>query len=173
VPSHNYSLLKCVHSKRRADDTSLIVVRDPPLIHPRKGELMTTTTSPAVMYARVFGVVLTLVGILGFFVTTNQDVVKPLLGFDVNLTHNLVHLATGVLGLIAGFSVLTFARPYAILLGVVYTVLGVWGLAVGNGFDPFGLLGNVNVADSFLHLAIGVVGIGAWVATRETGRELV
>jgi hypothetical protein len=134
---------------------------------------MTTTTSPVVMYARVFGIVLTLAGILGFFVTTNQDVVKPLLGFDVNLTHNLVHLATGVLGLIAGFSVLSFARPYAIILGVVYTVLGVWGLAVGDGFDPFGLLGNVNIADDFLHLAIGVVGIGAWVATRAPGRELV
>jgi hypothetical protein len=91
----------------------------------------------------------------------------------VNLTHNLVHLATGVLGLIAGFSMLMYARTYAIVLGVVYTVLGVWGLAVGDGFDPFGMFGSINVADHFLHLAIGVLGIGAWVATRDAGREVV
>ena len=37
----------------------------------------TTTTSPAVMYARVFGIVLTLVGILGLLVNPEQDVVEP------------------------------------------------------------------------------------------------
>ena len=73
----------------------------------------TTTSNAAVVYARVFGVVLTIVGILGLFLTTDQDTVESLLGFDVNLTHNLVHLATGVLGLIAGFSLLTWARAGA------------------------------------------------------------
>ena len=133
----------------------------------------TTTSSPAVMYARIFGVVLTLVGILGFFVNTDQETVKSLLGFDVNLTHNFVHLATGVLGLVAGFSVLAFARSYALILGVVYTALGIWGMSVGDGFDPFGLLGSVNMADNFLHLAIGVVGVGAWVASKEPSRTTI
>ncbi|MCW2923060.1 MAG: hypothetical protein JWM98_464 [Thermoleophilia bacterium] len=131
----------------------------------------TRTASPALMYARIFGVVLTLVGILGLIVNTSQDSVEPLLGFDVNLTHNFVHLATGVLGLIAGFAVLSFARPYALILGVVYTALGIWGLVHGDGFDPFGIMGSINMADNFLHLAIGVVGIGAWVASREVTRE--
>jgi hypothetical protein len=125
------------------------------------------------MYARVFGIVLTLVGILGLLVTTNQDTVEPLLGFDVNLTHNLVHLLTGVLGLIAGFSVLMYARTYAIVFGVVYTALGIWGLIAGDGFDPFGLFGSINMADHVLHLAIGLLGIGAWVATRERGAERI
>jgi len=133
----------------------------------------TLTMSPAVTYARVFGVVLTLVGILGFFITTEQDVVESLLGFDVNLTHNFVHLATGLLGVVAGFAMLAYARTYAIVLGVVYTALGIWGLVVGDGFDPFGLLGNVNMADNFLHLAIGVLGIGAYVASKEQGTEVI
>ncbi len=133
----------------------------------------TTNSSPAVMYARVFGVVLTLVGILGLVINTDQDTVKSLLGFDVNLTHNLVHLATGVLGLVAGFSMLVYARTYALVLGIVYAVLGIWGLSVGDGFDPFGLLGSVNMADHFLHLAIGALGIGAYVASRAPRHETI
>ena len=133
----------------------------------------TRTISPAVTYARVFGVVLTLVGILGLLVTTDQDNVEPLLGFDVNLTHNIVHLLTGVLGLVAGFSALRYARTYAIVLGVVYTLLGIWGIVVGEGFDPFGLFGEINMADNFLHLAIGVLGIGAYVASRTDEGDVV
>lgn len=133
----------------------------------------TLTASPAVTYARVFGVVLTLVGILGLVINTDQDAVKSLLGFDVNLTHNIVHLLTGVLGLVAGFSMLVYARAYALVLGIVYAALGIWGLAVGDGFDPFGLLGNVNMADNFLHLAIGALGIGAYVASREVTRDAI
>ena len=137
------------------------------------GEAAAVSSNAAVVYARVFGVVLTLVGILGLFVTTDQDTVESLLGFDVNLTHNLVHLASGVLGLIAGFSLLAWARGYALILGIVYTVLGVWGLIVGDNFDPLGILQSVNIADSVLHIAIGVLGLGAFAATRDVRREVV
>lgn len=132
---------------------------------------MDTTASPSVMYARIFGVVLTLVGILGLLVTTDQDTTSQLLGFEVNLTHNLVHLATGVLGLVAGFSLLVWARTYAIVLGVVYTALAIWGFIVGDGFDPFGLFGEIDMADNVLHLAIGVLGIAAYFAGERTVRE--
>jgi hypothetical protein len=127
----------------------------------------TSNASPAVMYARIFGIVLTLVGILGFLVTTNQDTTSELLGFDINLTHNFVHLASGVVGLIAGFMVLTLARGYALVFGLVYTALGIWGVVHGDGFDPFGIFGSIDMADNILHLAIGVVGLGAYVASRE------
>lgn len=130
-----------------------------------------SNASPAVMYARVFGVVLTLVGILGILINTDQDTVKSLLGFDVNLTHNLIHIATGVLGLVAGFSMLVYARAYALVLGVVYTALGVWGLTGEN--NPLDLFANINTADHFLHLAIGLVGLGAYVASRDGADEAV
>lgn len=131
------------------------------------------TTSPAVMYARVFGIVLTLVGILGLLINTDQETTKSLLGFDVNLTHNIVHLATGVLGLIAGFSVIVYARTYALVLGIVYAALGLWGLVAGGDLDPFGLFVNINMADHVLHLAIGVLGLAAWFASRDTTVERV
>lgn len=129
------------------------------------------TATPAVMYARIFGLVLTLVGALGLLVNTEQDAVESLLGFDVNLTHNLVHLATGVLGVVAGFAMLALARAYAIVLGIVYAVLGIWGLASGSTFDPFDLFVNINTADHILHVAIGAMGIGAWVASQPEGRQ--
>ena len=133
---------------------------------------MDTTASPAVMYSRIFGIVLTIVGVLGLFVTTNQDTASSLLGFDVNLTHNLVHLATGLIGVGVGFYALAYARMYAIVFGVVYTALGVWGLVEGSGFDPFGLFGSIDMADNILHLAIGVLGIGAYAASTDRTREL-
>jgi len=135
--------------------------------------MTTTNSSPAVMYARIFGIVLTLVGVLGLLTNTDQDSVKSLLGLDVNLTHNFVHLATGVLGVIAGFGILTWARGYAIVFGVVYTILGIWGLTAGNGFDPFNLFVNINMADHFLHLAIGIIGIGAFVTSQDSTRASV
>lgn len=133
---------------------------------------MDTTSNPSVMYARAFGIVLTLLGVLGFFVTTSQDSVESLLGFDVNLTHNIVHLVAGVLGIAAGFTTIMYARAYAVVLGAVFTIWGIWGLVVGDGFDPFGIFGNVNMADNFLHLIVGVLGLAAFAATREElGRE--
>ncbi|MCW2959828.1 MAG: hypothetical protein JWM25_2008 [Thermoleophilia bacterium] len=134
---------------------------------------MTTDRSPAVLYSQVFGVVLTLVGILGLFVTTSQDNVESLLGFDVNLTHNFVHIASGLLGLAAGFTALLSARVFALGFGLVYTALAVWGFAAGDGFDPFGILGNVNMADNVLHLAIGLLGLGAWAASRSNTRNAI
>lgn len=132
---------------------------------------VTSTSSPALMYARIVGVVLTLAGIAGLVLNMEQDSVKSLLGLDVNLTHNFVHLSTGVLGLVAGFAVLTLARPYALILGVVYLVLGVWGLTAGNSFDPFNLFVRINMADHFLHLALGVAGLAAWAMSRERSHE--
>ena len=47
-------------------------------------------------YAVVVGMVLTLVGISGF---TRHDAV----GLHFSTTHNLIHLLSGLLGLLAGF----------------------------------------------------------------------
>jgi hypothetical protein len=145
-----------------------------PLVHANYGAsylskrtlMRTANSSPALLYARVFGVVLTLAGIIGLMLTTSQNNADSLLGLDVNLTHNLVHLITGILGLAAGFSMIVYARSYALVLGVVYTALGVWGLFTSGTFDPFGLFVRINTADNFLHLAIGIVGLAAYAASR-------
>jgi Domain of unknown function (DUF4383) len=128
---------------------------------------METTYSPSVWYARIVGIVLTLVGILGLVLTASQDNVESLLGFDVNLTHNLVHLLTGIVGIAIGYSAIKATRTFALVFGLVYTVLGVWGLAVGGDFDPLGLFGRINMADHVLHIALGVVGLAAWAMSRD------
>lgn len=125
------------------------------------------------LYSRIMGVAFTAAGILGFLVNSSQSKAEPLLGLDVNLTHNVVHLATGVVGLIAGFAMLTLARPFALGLGIVYTGLAVWGLAAGDGFDPLNLFVNINMADNFFHLAVGLLGIAAWVMSRDRGHRTV
>ena len=75
---------------------------------------MTQTT------ARVFGVVFLLVGVLGLVTTPFSMAPDLLLGlFPVNVLHNLVHLAFGAWGLVAGGS-LGRATAYCRIGGVAY-----------------------------------------------------
>jgi hypothetical protein len=53
----------------------------------------------AKVYAQVFGVIYTLVAILGF---AGMAYVTDLL--NLNATYNVIHLAVGLLGLLAGFT---------------------------------------------------------------------
>ncbi len=122
------------------------------------------THSKTVLYAQVVGAVLTLVGILGLATATGTNGVEQLLGLDVNLLHNLVHLLTGLVGLVVGFKAMQHARMYALVFGVVYLVVaidGFVGLGIGNA-----LFGHVNQVDNFIHLALGVAGLGAYFADK-------
>ncbi len=126
--------------------------------------------SPAQLYALVFGAVLTVAGIIGFFYSSSfgspGDVDAVLGILDVNGWHNVVHIATGVLGLAAAGSY-AYARGYAALLGVVYVIVAVWGFLIGSGESILGFI-PVNTEDNVLHLAIGLVGLGAFLATPAT-----
>jgi hypothetical protein len=129
--------------------------------------------SPAKLYCGVVGAVLTIAGIIGFFynahfgsgsdVFGNDTTVKVFGILTVNGWHNVVHLATGVLGLLAvGY----FARQYATLLGVVYIGVAVWGFIIGSG-DSIASIVPINTADNILHLALGVLGVLAGLAPEE------
>lgn len=124
--------------------------------------------SPAQIYALVFGAVLTAAGIIGFFVSASFDVGssvprETLVLFDINGWHNIVHLASGVIGLaLAG----TYggARTYALGLGIVYVVITILGFIVGNDGTLLQLI-PINTEDNFLHILIAIAGIGAYAAT--------
>ncbi len=78
------------------------------------------TASPARLYATVAGVLLTIGGIAGFFYSASfgsPGEVDEMLGiFAVNGWDNVLHLATGLLGLVAtGYA----ARRYALALGAL------------------------------------------------------
>jgi hypothetical protein len=128
--------------------------------------------TPAQLYALVFGVTLVAAGILGFFYSadfgtgdgTDRDAVLGIL--DVNAWHNLVHIATGALGLAVAASY-GGSRGYALGLGAVYIVVAVAGFIAGDGDEIFNLI-PVNTEDNVLHLLIGVAGLGAGLATPAT-----
>jgi hypothetical protein len=125
--------------------------------------------SPAQVYALVIGLTLVAAGILGFFYSasfstgdgTERDAVLGIL--DVNGWHNLVHIATGALGLAVAASY-GGARGYAIGLGAVYILVAALGFIAGDGDEILNLI-PVNTEDNFLHLLIGIAGVGAGLAT--------
>ncbi|TSC60807.1 MAG: hypothetical protein Greene041662_39 [Candidatus Peregrinibacteria bacterium Greene0416_62] len=101
------------------------------------------------LVTKILGIVLVVVGIAGFFVD------GQLLMFEVDTTHNIVHIATGVLGLLAS-GTYSYSRLFLIIFGLVYAVVTVLGFAM-NG-DILGFF-HVNMEDSYLHAAIAAVSL--------------
>src|ERR687885_2514642 len=122
--------------------------------------------TPAQLYALLVGGTLVIAGIIGFFYSSdfgspgNTDDVFGVL--TVNGWHNVVHIVTGALGLLAlGYAA---ARTYALGLGVVYIVVAVWGFIIGNHESILGFI-PVNTEDNVLPAPLGVAGLGAYAAT--------
>lgn len=101
--------------------------------------------------AKVFGVVLLAVGVLGFVPAFTPD--SKVLGiFEVNAVHNLIHLLSGAVALAAGFSSAKASRMYFQVFGVVYALVTLLGVFYGDR----AILGIVahNMADVLLHVLI-------------------
>jgi hypothetical protein len=105
--------------------------------------------------AKILGIVLILVGILGF-----TTVLAPL-GAHLNPAHNAVHLLTGVIALYFGFAAsMSAARGFDLIFGAVYLLLGVVGYLVGDAANMHMLhigplmLGNM---DHIIHIALGIL----------------
>jgi Domain of unknown function (DUF4383) len=127
-------------------------------------------SSPARLYAGIVGAALVVGGIVGFFYSADfgspGDVDSVFGILDVNGWHNVVHILTGALGLLAFSAGAYVARQYALALGAVYIVVAIWGFIVGSGDTILSII-PVNTEDNFLHLVIGLTGIGAGLATAE------
>ena len=124
--------------------------------------------SPAQLYALVIGAVLVTAGIVGFFVNADFDTGSnvprdTLVLFDINAWHNIVHLATGAIGLALAGSY-AGARAYAIGLGAVYVVVTILGFIVGDGGTLLKLI-PINTEDNILHILIAISGLAAGFAT--------
>jgi hypothetical protein len=110
--------------------------------------------SPARLYASAAGALLVVLGIVGFFYDasfTALDDLEPALGaIDVNAWFNLLYVVTGAVGvLVAGVA----SRRYTLAVGVLYTLLGIFG-----------------PGSEWLHLVIGVLGLAAAAGTPRAGR---
>ena len=133
------------------------------------------TSNPARVYALVFGVVLLGAGIIGFLYSsafgTPGDVDAVLGILDVNGWHNLVHIASGAVGLLAYRAGAAASRSYALGFGAVYVAVAIWGFVIGDGESILGFI-PVNTEDNVLHLLIGVSGLAAGAASPATARTV-
>jgi hypothetical protein len=137
---------------------------------------MNSSLTPASLYAGLIGAVLVVAGIVGFFYSSSfgspgsVDEVVGLL--DVNAWHNLVHVFTGALGLLAFAAGARAARTYALAFGAVYIVVAIWGFVIGSGESILGFI-PINTEDNILHVVLGALGIGAGLASPEREPESV
>jgi hypothetical protein len=137
-------------------------------------ERMSTQRSLAQTLALLFGIAFLAAGILGFIpgMTTNvgdmkfagNDSPSELLGiFQVSILHNIVHLLFGIAG-IALAQTWEGARTYLLGSGLIYLVLFVYGLLVSATSDANFV--PINMADDWLHLALGIGLLGGWYVSR-------
>ncbi len=112
------------------------------------------------VFALVVGVTYLLVGVVGFAVTgftgVTSDGADKLLGFDLNVFHNVVHLAIG-----AGFIAVsrldaTITQGVVIGAGLVYVLAGLLGFL--NQLQILSIDSEL-AADNFLHLFSGLAAI--------------
>jgi Domain of unknown function (DUF4383) len=125
--------------------------------------------TPARLYATLVGAVLVVAGIVGFFYSSSfgsPGHVGDMLGvFAVNGWHNILRFLAGATGLlVAGYA----ARRYALWLGIAFVAVAIWGFVLGAGHSIVGLV-PVDTGDNLLHLALGLLGVGAAVATPADG----
>ncbi len=81
--------------------------------------------------------------------------------FQISVLHNLVHALFGIVGLIAAKTV-SGARGFLLGAGVTYLVLTVFGALIDLD-SPLNFV-PLNVADNWLHLALGLGMLAAGLA---------
>jgi hypothetical protein len=123
---------------------------------------------PARLFVLLAGMLLALLGVLGFFYDAEFGTGSSLASDDlagilqVNGWRNVIYLVTGLLALGIGPRA---PRATALALGVGFLGFGLWGLAetdrgIGSILDALPL----GDRDNALHLGIGILGMLAWLA---------
>ena len=127
--------------------------------------------TPAQWYCLLAGISLLLAGIFGFISDSSFDTGDGVqgdlfLGFEVNAIHNLIHVASGLVLLVASPKRAS-ARAVAIGFGLVYGLVAIIGLI--DGEDVLGLI-PINSADNLLHIALAALGIITGLISRDDDR---
>jgi hypothetical protein len=108
--------------------------------------------------AKIMGLVLLLVGVLGFTHILDS------LGAHLSPAHNLVYILSGVIALYFGFAgSLGGAKGFCIIFGLIYLLLGILGLAMGELHIGPLMLGKV---DHGIHLIVGAIFLAGGLFTR-------
>ena len=112
---------------------------------------------------KILGVVLLLVGVIGF-------AAPRLLGAHLDMPHNVVHIVSGAIALYFGFAgTLSTARTFCLVFGVVYLALGILGLALGTGEDSMWMVGPLHFgkSDHGIHVLLGVIFLAGGLFTKK------
>jgi hypothetical protein len=96
----------------------------------------------------VMGVVFILIGIWGFF----SDPVAGI--FGVNMLHNIVHLASGILAVIFAMRGNDSARAFSKVFGLVYLLVAILGYVTPDLMER---LLAINGSDNLLHVVLAIV----------------
>ncbi len=104
-------------------------------------------------FAFIIGIIFLIFGVAGF---VPQLIVHDHLMevFRVNTGLNVLHVASGVLAFIAGFSTRFIVRLYFQIFGVLYAILALLGFVYGEG-EIFTVLAN-NSPDTWFHVIIAI-----------------
>lgn len=132
------------------------------------------------LVATILGAGFLLVGIVGFLA-------PAVLGMHLSVSHNLVHLISGVLALYFGLAgSLAAVRIFNLAFGAVYLLLGLVGFLAGSQAEPStgvpgpggpylwkviaGML-ELGTVDHLVHILLGLIFLIGGLITRTTVNE--
>ena len=119
------------------------------------------TKSPNRLLGLVLGVVYLIVGIFGFFLTSDTGFAattgpKLIDLFQVNPLYNLVHVVIGMLLFVTALVGIHSSRVTNLTLGAIFLLAGVVGLLLATPGNSLNVLA-INGADNVLNFATAVV----------------
>lgn len=115
------------------------------------------------LFGILLGVLLIFIGVAGFLPTFKQN--GLLFGFfEVDLWHNLFHIISGVLAIMAATSYKSI-RLFLQVFGFIYTIIAIIGFWRGGEL----FITHNNLADNILYLIMGVLALylGLSASSRE------
>ena|SRR3990167_10032712 len=105
--------------------------------------------------AVIFGIGFIFAGVAGFLPTFMPN--GLLLGwFEVDSMHNLVHLVSGVIAIMAATDYV-YAKWYFRIFGIIYAMVTIVGFALHG--DLSFMMMHMNQADNVLHLVIAIIAL--------------
>lgn len=103
--------------------------------------------------AALFGLFFLLIGMGGLTpLTADQGYLFKI--FKLNLPINVLHIITGICGLLAGISSLAASRLYFQIVGILYAIMGTLGFVYEES-PVLGIFAN-NLANTWMHVIAAV-----------------
>lgn len=104
--------------------------------------------------AQVMGIILVIIGILGFIPGVTTD--SLLFGtFSVNTLWNIMYIVLGLIGVYVSSSAPASSKMYLQVVGVIYALWAILGFVYGSDMI-LGIIAN-NSADNWLHVVIALI----------------